>query len=104
MLQTAGAATPGVKDDDVNGEQPLKEEMQRKIRRWATLLNYMALDRADIAYAVKECARRMSDPVLSTERAIRRLGKYLRTNGRCRTWYAWQAMPDRLEVQTDSDW
>ena len=46
------------------------------------MLNYMqSTTRPDIAYAAHQCARFCNDPKLCHERAVRRIGKYLKGTG-----------------------
>ena len=59
-------------DDEVLGP-----EDARFYRGVAGRLNYVALDRLDIAYAVKESVRGMSSPRASAMRRLRNNGKYI---------------------------
>ena len=42
------------------------------------MLNYLQATRPDIAMAVHQCARFSNDPKITHERAVMRIGKYLR--------------------------
>ena len=53
-------------EDDVTEEEPLEPQQARLYRGVAARLNYIAHDRPDIVYAVKEAARNMSCPRPST--------------------------------------
>ena len=76
----------------------------RLYRGVAARFNYIAPDRADIAYAVKETARSMSAPKASDLRKLRRLGKYLIGRPRLVMKFRWQDMPSTITTFTDSDW
>lgn len=71
------AVTPGVKRrvEDLVGEilQAITAPVQAQYRALAARVNYLALDRADIALAVKECCRQMSNPKRIDWVALRRL-------------------------------
>ena len=64
-------------DDDEVEEEPLDAQQARLYRGVAARLNYIAPDRPDISYAVKEAARNMSCPKPSDLRRLRNIGKYL---------------------------
>ena len=55
-------------DNEVDDEELLGPEGARLYRGVAARLNYIAPDRPDIAYAVKESARGMSAPKTSATR------------------------------------
>jgi len=70
----------------------------------AARLNYLAPDRADIGYAVKEAARDMSAPRQSSMRKLRKIGRYLIGKPRLVSKFAWQEWPSLVSAFTDSDW
>ena len=76
----------------------------RVYRGVAARFNYIAPDRADIAFAVKETARSMSAPKQSDMKKLRRLGKYLIGCPRLIMKFVWQDMQSRITTFTDSDW
>ena len=76
----------------------------RTYRGVAARLNYIAPDRADLSYAVKEAARSMSKPKESDLKKLRKIGKYLIGQPRLVIRFAWQDMPSRVTAFTDSDW
>jgi hypothetical protein len=73
-------------------------------RAVAARLNYLAPDRPDIGYSVKEAARAMSAPRQSHMGKIKKLGKYLKGRPRLVSMFKWQAMPGLVTTFTDSDW
>ena len=82
----------------------LDAESSRLYRGVAARLNYVAPDRPDLAYAVKEAARAMSSPKESDLRKLKKIGKYLIGAPRLVSTFQWQDMPSRLTSFTDSDW
>ena len=70
----------------------------------AARLNYLAQDRPDIQYAVKEAARRMSKPTTGDWGLLKRIGRYLLGAPRALQTFRWQAVPVSVDVYVDSDW
>jgi hypothetical protein len=85
-------------------EEELDAAGARLYRGVAARLNYMAPDRPDIAYAVKEAARNMSSPKVSDLRRLRKIGKYLLGQPRLVSEFKYQSMPSTITTFTDSDW
>ena len=75
-----------------------------KFRQIAARANYLAMDRPDIMYAVKELCRYMSKPRVQDWRALKRLGRYLINHMRIIIHYPWQGNEDNTVGYTDSDW
>ena len=59
-------------------EEKLGSREAREFRGLAARANYLALDRIDIQYAVKEVCRGMAEPTKRDVRKLRRLGRYLK--------------------------
>ena len=92
-------------DDRADKEdEPLGPDEARLYRGVAARLNYVAPDRANIAYALKEAARDMSVPRQSSLRKLRKIGRYLIGKPRLVSKFAWQRWPGRVTSFTDSDW
>ena len=66
--------------------------------------NFLAIDRPDIAFSVKEICRRMSAPSEGDHLALKRLGRYLQGAPRLVHRFDWQDNPGQITVMTDSDW
>eukprot|EP00973_Karenia_brevis_P051650 7172486-Karenia_brevis.AAC.2 len=66
--------------------------------------NYLAVDRPDIQYSVKELCRTMASPARGDIRKPRRLVRYLKGCPRLVMKYSWQRQVDELRVFSDSDW
>ena len=62
-------------DDDV--DEPLDQTGASLYQGVAARLNYVALDRPDMAYAITEAARNMSAPREGELRWLRKIGQYL---------------------------
>ena len=91
--------------DDVDGDdEPLGPTEARRYRAIAARLNYLAPDRIDIQYAVKESARAMSCPKASDWPKLQRLGRFLLGRPRLVIEFPWQNAPTMVTAYTDSDW
>ena len=102
--------TNGCKDDqekeagrDLAKGEMLDDNSVSKYRSDVARLNYLAADRPDIAFSVKELARRMSEPTTLDVERVRRLVRYLKFRPRAVAWYRYQEHPGCLQAYTDSD-
>ena len=106
--------TPGSRDDaakmsplqqqeEVNSDYLAGKEAT-KFRALTARMNYLAQDRPDLQYAVKEVARRMASPRQGDWTALKRVGRYLVGAPRVVQTFAWQSMPNELDAFVDSDW
>ena len=75
-----------------------------RFRAVAARANYLAADRPDIQYAVKEICRTMAKPVQGDWQKLVRLGRYLKGSPRCVLEYNWQEESSAPIGYTDSDW
>ena len=66
--------------------------------------NYMAADRPDIQYAVKELCRDMGAPSRSSWCKLKKLGRYLCRSPRLIIKYGYQDTQDHITVYSDSDY
>lgn len=76
----------------------------REYRQLAARANYLALDRADIQFAVKEICRGMAAPTVGDKKKLKRLVRYLISNPRVGSLYEWQGRMGRVKGYSDSDW
>jgi hypothetical protein len=83
--------------------QFLEPEQATRYRGLAGRANYVAQDRADLQYAVKELARSASNPTTESWAALKRLGRYLVSHPRAVTKFAWQEGVPGIAVAVDSD-
>ena len=79
-------------------------EDAKKYRGVVARLNYIAPERVDMQFAVKEAARSMAKPKVKDWNALVRLGKYLKGRPRMILKYEWQASQGMITTYTDSDW
>ena len=82
----------------------LSREQVRQYRGIAARGNFLAMDRGDLIYSVKECSRSMANPVSADWQKLVRLGRYLLFKPRVVNWYKYQEEPEHLSTYTDSDW
>ena len=82
----------------------LEPEEARNYRAIAARLNYVAADRPDIQFAVKEAARVMSAPKRRDWLLLTRIGRYLRGRPRLVLKFPWQVLQSVVTSFTDSDW
>ena len=101
FIQEVGASKlsalshPGGDKKVIEAEEEQSEELQGKeatrFRAVAARANYLATDRPDVQYAVKEVCRRMAKPVKSDWHKLVRLARYLKGAPRLVWEYCWQA-------------
>ena len=73
-------------------------------RALAARANYLAQDRPDIQFSVKEIARRMARPTSGDWALLKRLARYLVGSPRAVAHYAWQHQAPGFDTYVDSDW
>ena len=83
---------------------PLPPSEASHYRALAARANYLALDRPDVQYSVKEVARRMAAPTARDWALLKRLARYLIGAPRLVINFDWQPVPCMLDVCVDSDW
>ena len=66
--------------------------------------NYLAQDRPDVQFSVKELCRRASDPRLGDWKALKRLGRYLTQRTRSIVTFPYQEVYNRIVVSVDTDY
>ena len=103
-----GVSTPGVtttQKEVGEDEEELNEELRRAYRGLVARANYLAQDRADIQFAVKELSRGMSKPTEGNWKALKRLGRYLLGRTRCVILYMRQGRGNKgIFTQSDTDY
>ena len=115
MAESKTYSTPGVKSpkaeanfEGKKGQEVAQEDMPKAdatlFRRGVARIVYMSQDRMDLAFASKELARKMAQPKVGDEAALKRVIRYLHGRPRALYAYAWQEKPTALRVFTDSDW
>ena len=102
---TTPGCTEAEYDETSRGEyEPLRGAEATEYRTLAARLNYLALDRMDIQFAVKEVAKHMARPVALDWVKLKRLARYLAGKPRYVQRYEWQHFPSHLDAFADSDW
>jgi len=95
-------AKAAVEDEEL-ADRKLSEERSRWYRSIAATLNYMALDRPDIGFAVKEICRSMSAPSELDLVKLKKLGRYLVEVGNISVTFSWNCAVQRVDGYSDSD-
>ena len=96
------APTPSVLTKAAD-EEPLAGDQSVMYRALVARANYLAQDRVDIAYAVKELCRQMSLPRVHDWHQLKRLARYLKGSPRLVVKFRYQQCPANLVVWTDTD-
>ena len=95
-------SSPSTKASSEN-DQPVSAEDATAYRALVARANYLAQDRADIAYAVKELCRNMSSPKTSDWDKLKRFGRYLLNKARVITKFPYQENADAVDAYVDTD-
>ena len=95
--QAEGRTQPG-------NENKLNANESAKYKAIVARCNYLSLDRPDIAYTVKELARKMAVPSEGDWQRFKRLGRYRKNKPRMQQVYKWQKEQSVLRVYSDADW
>ena len=83
-----GVAASGMrKEEEPEDEDELHKEDATAYRGMVARANYLAQDRLDIQYAVKECSRAMANPTMGDWKKLKRLASYLVDKKRIRLRY-----------------
>ena len=93
-----------IKSSEEDGWPPLTGLALSQYQSLAASLNYFALDRLDLMYAVKELMRKLSSPNEDDWLKLKRVGRYLITVPRLVMQFPWQPLDDTLTVYTDADY
>jgi hypothetical protein len=91
---------------EVKEATPLEAGQASKYRSLTARANFLALDRADIQFAVKELCKEMSAPTTLSWSRLKQLGRYLLKNPRM-VWTFPMTSKESLgviDVHSDSDW
>ena len=100
--ESKSVATPSLHTTSLD-ESPLGPEQCTVYRALVARANYLAQDRADIGFSVKELCRHMSQPRQCDWAQMKRLGRYLVDKTRVIVNFAYQTKPEHLSVWTDTD-
>jgi hypothetical protein len=99
---------PGTKFDGKpgdDGDEELDRETKRVFRSVVARANYLAADRADIRFSVKELCRRMSGPTKSDWQALKKLCRYVKGRPRVvQVVKVGSEVGEVIDVYVDSDY
>ena len=107
LMGAKAAPTPGTSATGATMTDALDEltkEEAALFRSVAGRAQYLAMDRKDIQYSVKEIMQHMSNPNKLGMARLKRLGRYLIDAGSYQQLYKYQDMPSEVTVLADSDW
>ena len=104
LEEAKGVTTPGVDEPLPDKEEELTDWRLLKYRSLSARGNYLAQDRCDIQYAVKELCRLMSKPTEAGWRKLIRLAKYLIHRPRLILQYHWQDPLTEITTFSDANW
>ena len=91
--------------DEGSDQSPLLGKTESSLyRALAARANYLAQDRPDVQFAVKEIARRMATPRANDWQLLKRLARYLLGAPRGILKYCWQSRPSVVDGYVDADW
>ena len=82
----------------------LTEQYKKKYQSLSARLNFLALDRIDLQFTAKECARKMSAPNEEDWEKLKRVGRYLLGRQRVVIQYNFQLWPGTLTGISDANW
>ena len=104
FMSKQGTGRSKEKTNRTNDYDELDDAQITRYRALVARANYLAVDRGDIAFCVKELARCMSSPSRQDWERLQRLARYLRHKPRCVLWYVYQGTTGEVTCFTDSDW
>ena len=100
--------SPGIDTPEPEEGSPEKELLNKDeaslYRGIAARCNYLANDRPDLQFSVKEACREMSAPMKSSWNKLVRIAKYLRAHPRAVWEFDLQPMPTTMELYSDANW
>ena len=91
-----------IEEDDLT--MPLTEVETTRYRSVVARCNYLAADRPDIQFAVKELCREMSTPTTTSMSKLKKLGRYLQRHPRLLIYFSYQHTPCNLGIYADADY
>ena len=98
-------STPGIDERDEDEEDEfLDPEWSSRYRSLVARANYLAVDRPDIGFAVKELCKTMSAPTAQSWAKLIRVVKYLKKQPRLVIHYDWQEDDHEFQVYSDANW
>ena len=102
--------TDGRRIEDASGQsqdldsEELNAEEHSQYRSITMKADYLAMDRPDIQWATRECAKMISSPTQGSMVKLKRLIKYLIGVPRMKVLLSWYNKTGKINVLSDSDW
>lgn len=100
------STNPGSKEvgEEEDGDELVEDpDVKKHMRESGGLAQYMAGDRYDIKYSVKEVLREGDTPTNRTRRRLKRLARYLHKHRRFIWNSPWQNKPSKLVIKLDAN-
>ena len=107
LKEDKGIGTPGLSgadEDDTEEDVPLPGANITSYRGVIARCNYLASDRPDCNFAIKEGCREMSTPTTGSLPRLVRIGRYLKNHPRLVWKFPMQSQQSEVIVRTDADW
>ena len=107
MISGNSGVVPGAKLQEEDGDdQQLAGEDLAKYRSVTATANFIAQDRPDVRFAVKELCRDMAKPTRGSWRKMKKLARYLKGQPRVvqKIKFDVDGLGDEVKVIVDSDW
>lgn len=91
---------------DEGEDERMSPEAATQYRSAVARANFLAQDRPELLYAVKEASRSTSDPRHGDWQKLKRIGRFLKARPRVVQHFGWQNKKEEDKVKTwsDSDW
>ena len=101
------AATPGTREEGRTQEEHQEQFEDEQVSKYSALVarcNYIAPDRPDIPYTVKELARGMALPTKGDWQRLKRLARYFKGQPTMQQSSEWQESLSIVKTHSDVDW
>lgn len=102
--KTKGSSIPGSRDDFDEQSSLLGARDASQYRALVARANYLAQDRFDIAFSVKELSRGMSAPTYADWNQLKKSGRYLVKHPRATMLFGYQKDTEMITGFTDTNW
>ena len=100
-----GTKTPGgAGSEEAKDELELDSNQSTQYRMIAARLNYLAADRPDLQFTVKEICRCMSRPTQGSWNMLKKVGRYLCAHKRMVIKFPYQPYVECIKVYVDTDY
>ena len=99
-----GVVSPGGEMLNSARAEPLDEQGTQRLRSLAACARYLAADRPDLQYIVKELCRDMTNPTSVSWDKLQQVGKFLASRPRLVWRYIWEAAATEVDGFSDSNW